>query len=33
MAEKDRLRRELEDARAKLEAIAALEGGASGRKP
>lgn len=32
-AEKERLRRELEEARAKLEAIAALEGGANGRKP
>jgi cell division septum initiation protein DivIVA len=32
-AEKERLRRELEEARAKLEAIAALEGNANGRKP
>jgi cell division septum initiation protein DivIVA len=32
-AEKERLRRELEEAKAKLEAIAALEGGANGRKP
>ncbi len=32
-AEKDRLRRELEQAQAKLEAIAALEGGAAERKP
>jgi cell division septum initiation protein DivIVA len=32
-AEKERLRRELEEARAKLEAIAALEGGGNGRKP
>ena len=32
-AEKERLRRELEEARAKLEAITALEGGANGRKP
>ena len=32
-AEKDRLRRELEEAQAKLEAIAALEGGAAERKP
>jgi hypothetical protein len=32
-AEKERLRRELEEARAKLEAIAALEGGVNGRKP
>ncbi|MGE0465687.1 MAG: hypothetical protein AB7P44_04495 [Steroidobacteraceae bacterium] len=32
-AEKERLRRELEEARAKLEAIAALEGGTSERKP
>lgn len=32
-AEKDRLRRELEEARAKLEAIAALEGGPTERKP
>lgn len=32
-AEKERLRRELEEARAKLEAIAALEGGANGRQP
>jgi len=31
--EKERLRRELEDARAKLEAIAALEGGGGARKP
>ena len=33
MAEKERLRRELEEAKAKLDAIATLEGGASGRKP
>ena len=32
-AEKERLRRELEEAQAKLEAIAALEGGAATRKP
>jgi len=32
-AEKERLRRELAEARAKLEAITALEGGADGRKP
>jgi hypothetical protein len=32
-AEKERLRRELEEARAKLEAIATLEGGTSERKP
>lgn len=32
-AEKERLRRELEAAQAKLEAIAALEGGAAERKP
>jgi len=32
-AEKERLRRELGEARAKLEAITALEGGADGRKP
>lgn len=32
-AEKERLRRELEEAQAKLEAIAALEGGAAERKP
>jgi cell division septum initiation protein DivIVA len=32
-AEKERLRRELEDVRAKLDAIAALEGGAGGRNP
>lgn len=32
-AENDRLRRQLEEAQAKLEAIAALEGGATGRKP
>ena len=32
-AEKERLRRELEEARAKLEAIAALEGGTNGRTP
>ena len=32
-AEKDRLRKELEEARAKLEAIAALEGGPAERKP
>lgn len=32
-AEKDRLRRELEEARAKLEAIAALEGGKPDRRP
>jgi hypothetical protein len=32
-AEKERLRRELEQAQAKLEAIAALEGGAAEQKP
>ncbi|MGH8136529.1 MAG: hypothetical protein ACRER4_09285 [Steroidobacteraceae bacterium] len=32
-AEKDRLRRELQEAQAKLEAIATLEGGATERKP
>lgn len=32
-AEKDRLRRELEEARAKLDAIAALEGGSAVRQP
>ena len=32
-AEKERLRRELEEAQAKLEAITALEGGATERKP
>jgi len=32
-ADKERLRRELEQAQAKLEAIAALEGDAAGRKP
>jgi hypothetical protein len=32
-AEKERLRRELQEAQAKLEAIAALEGGAAERKP
>ncbi|MBX3703135.1 MAG: hypothetical protein KF822_05125 [Steroidobacteraceae bacterium] len=32
-AEKERLRRELEEARAKLDAIAALEGGSAARQP